>query len=65
VHTHCICLECPPPPPTLVPMAATMNCDTETGTDSRDGSTSVHSTHSSDISSQSSEYHPQSSDDNR
>ena len=44
-------------------MAATMDCDTEAGTDSRDGSTSVHNPRSSDISSQSSEYNPHSSDD--
>ncbi len=42
------------PPPPLVPIAATMNCDTEAGTDSRDGSTSLHSLHSSDSSSHSS-----------
>jgi hypothetical protein len=40
-----------------------MNCDTEAEIDSRDGSTSVHCPHSSDISSQSSEYNPHSSDD--
>jgi hypothetical protein len=40
-----------------------MDCDTEAGTDSRDGSTSVHSPHSSDISSHSSEYNPHSSGD--
>jgi hypothetical protein len=40
-----------------------MNCDTEAGIDSRDGSTSAHSPHSSDISSHSSEYNPHSSDD--
>jgi len=45
-------------------MAATMNCDTEAGTDSRDGSTSDHSPHSSDVNSQSSDYNPNSSDDN-
>ncbi len=36
------------PPPPLVPIAATMDCDTEARTDSRDGSTSLHSPHSSD-----------------
>jgi len=46
-----------------VPIAATMNCDTEAGTDSRDDSTSDHGPHSSNISSQSSEYNPHSSDD--
>jgi len=51
------------PPPPLVPIAATMDCDTEAGTDSRDGSTSVHSPQSSDISSHSSEYNPHSSGD--
>jgi hypothetical protein len=40
-----------------------MDCDTEAGTDSRDGSTSVHSPQSSDISSHSSEYNPHSSSD--
>jgi hypothetical protein len=40
-----------------------MNCDTEAGIDSRDGSTSAHSPHSSDISSHSSEYNPHSSGD--
>jgi hypothetical protein len=40
-----------------------MDCDTEAGTDSRDGSTSVHSPQSSDISSHSSEYNPHSSGD--
>jgi hypothetical protein len=54
----------PPPTPPLVPRAATMNCDTEAGTDSRDGSTSSHSPHSSDIGSQSSDFNPHSSDDN-
>ena len=44
-----------------MPIAATMNCDTEAGIDSRDGSTSAHSPHSSDISSHSSEYNPHSS----
>jgi len=47
-----------------VPIAATMNCDTEAGTDSRDGSTSVYRPHSPDVSSQSSDYNPHSSDDN-
>ncbi len=42
------------PPPPLVPIAATMNCDTGEGTDSREGSTSLHSLHSSDSSSDSS-----------
>jgi hypothetical protein len=51
----------PPPPSPLVPIAATMNCDTEAGTDSRDGSTSVHSPHSSDISPHSSDISPYSS----
>ena len=46
-----------------MPIAATMDCDTEAGTDSRDGSTSAHSPHSSDVSSQSSEYNPHSSGD--
>jgi hypothetical protein len=44
-----------------VPIAANMNCDTEAGTDSRDGSTSVHSPHSSNISSHSSNSNPHSS----
>jgi hypothetical protein len=47
-----------------VPIAATMNCDTGEGTDSRDGPTSVHRLLSSDISSQSSDYNQHSSDDN-
>ncbi len=51
-----------PPPPPLVPIAATMNCDTEAGTDSRDGSTSLHSVHSSDISPHSSHSSSHSSD---
>ncbi len=42
------------PPPPLVPIAATMNCDTEVGTDSREGSTSLHSLLSSGSSSHSS-----------
>jgi hypothetical protein len=52
-----------------VPIAATMNYDTEAGTDSRDGSTSLHNPHSSkpnphssDISSHSSDSNPHSSD---
>ena len=46
-----------------MPIAATMDCDTEAGTDSRDGSTSVHRTHSPNVNSQSSDYNPHSSDD--
>ena len=45
-------------------MAATMNCDTEAGTDSREGSTSLHSLTSSDINSHSSDPNPHSSDVN-
>jgi hypothetical protein len=52
------------PPPPLVPVAATMNCDTEAGTGSRDGSTSLHSPNSSDISSHSSDTNPHSPDVN-
>jgi hypothetical protein len=37
-----------------VPIAATMNCDTEAGTDSRDGSTSFHSVQTSESNSHSS-----------
>jgi hypothetical protein len=54
-----------------VPIAANMNCDTEEGTDSRDGSTSPHSihpsdtkTHTSNINSHSSDSNPSSSDIN-
>jgi hypothetical protein len=52
------------PPPPLVPIAATMDCDTEARTNSRDGSTSLHSQHSSDANPHSSDINSHSSDSN-